>query len=86
MTGPPTPLGVVVPSVIQPLDAHDRVQHLICVEIVLGGQFGTCGLADDKPGDPQGLGHRETLEVVAAVHDLYRPAYTDVVAGIGLCG
>jgi hypothetical protein len=49
---PPTSLWVVVPSVIQARDAHDRVQYLICVKVVLGGQLGTCGLADDKSGDP----------------------------------
>ena len=62
---PPTSLWVVVPSVVQSRDANDRVQDLVCVEVVLGRQLRACGLADDKSGDPEGLRHTKTLEPVA---------------------
>src|SRR5487761_1086552 len=65
---PPTSLWVVIPSVRQSRDAHNRVVHLVSVQMVHRRQLGTHGIADDKPGNPQGLGHTETLDALALGH------------------
>jgi hypothetical protein len=60
-----TTVGIVIPHVRKSQDAHDRIQHVVCVQLVPGRQLTTRSLADNKSGNPQGLGHTETLEVDA---------------------
>ena len=67
---PATSLRVVVPYIRQPRDTHDRIPHFVRVQFVQRGQLGSRSSADDKPGNPQALGHTETLDGDASLHDL----------------